>query len=202
MRPVHLIIQLGVLNMLNKKFYKKHDWSEESFDWRGLNDAIHYLCDTLHDWGRFSVSAKEKWGQARVSVYFWDGNPFSWVFYRSKNPLIKWLYWNVGYKICVPIAEKTKIVWLVHQYQKYIYRYAYRQVLKRYSHLAGEILGGCDQIELLKDYLLTHDLETPFKSEQCWKGQHQYEKENYCKECFHKQSNAEEVEPESGDAST
>jgi hypothetical protein len=170
--------------MSNEKFYKTHDWSEESFDWVGLNNAITYLCDTLYDWGRFTVSAKEKWGQARVSVYFWDGNPFGWFFYSSKNPILQWLYWNVGFKICIPLVKKTKILWLVHQYQIAVYRYAYRQVLKKFPHLVGEILGGCDQIELLKDYLLEHKLETPFKSERCWKGQHDYTDKNYCKDCF------------------
>ena len=44
-----------------------HDWSDETFDWKGLNEAVDFLDKNLRRFGHIAVrQSKEKFGTARI----------------------------------------------------------------------------------------------------------------------------------------
>lgn len=172
--------------------YKTHDWSDTSFDWEQLENAINFITDRLYSRGHFWVSSKEKWGQARVSVYFWDGNLLSFLPYNQREVIPYWLKhffaWHLSKVICFFKLDK-----LFHIWQRYIFRQTYTEACELYPDLIGEILGGCGHEWLLEDLFLELDLETPCKSLECWDGKHKYNTKNYCSECFHKKGSPDEI---------
>lgn len=127
-----------------------HDWGEDDFDWEGLNEAINYIDYVLVNYGRINVrQSKEKFGTARIYCSLgWDcflniTHP-RYVHYR---PYPNWLKtFDIFYlSRIIPYLN-----WFVVPYQKWIYKLAYKNAVKKHPHLKAEICCYADYRELLK----------------------------------------------------
>lgn len=126
-----------------------HDWSETDFDWNGLNCAIEYIAHNLVRWGRVGVRQyKEKYGTARIycslgwTQLFCITHP-GYVY--SRYP--KWL-WSLD------VMHLTKLFPYINKivipYHSWLYRFLYKQAVKKWPHLHDEILCAADYPELLE----------------------------------------------------
>jgi hypothetical protein len=126
-----------------------HQWGDPGVDWRGISDAACFIGSWLRKWGRLPVMDwKEKWGTVRVYT------GFGWYqvhcithpgHHYSRYPQWLWeLDCRYGHHLMPPIN------WLVIPIQERLYRWRYRQALRRWPHLREEILNGADWPELLK----------------------------------------------------
>jgi hypothetical protein len=125
-----------------------HDWSDDSVDWKGIEDAAHYIGSNLRRWGRVGVSqTKEKFGTARVYCHFgwYQVHCITHPGYAyGRYP--QWL-WSLD---CRYFSRCMWLVnWAVIPFHKWLYRYLYKRALKKWPHLTGEILLGADWTELL-----------------------------------------------------
>lgn len=127
----------------------QHMWGDEDFDWAGLNDAIDYIVKRLRRWRIPVRDSKEKYGTARIYLslgwsslhdmthpghcarrYKWD-----WVWRLSCKSWGAW-WWR-------PIMAVSGRIHAT------VYRAAYAGAVKRWPHLAAEILSNADYCELL-----------------------------------------------------
>lgn len=127
-----------------------HDWSEENFDWKSLNKAIDIIYFWTRHFGRFGGQLKEKFGCIRFYVFFSDGTLYSlckpgYYYYR-------WPRWfmKIDHKVIRPIVRGSGLLWLIHKWQAFIYKLAYKRAVDKYPHLRDEILCYADAHELLE----------------------------------------------------
>jgi hypothetical protein len=126
-----------------------HMWGDETFDWASLEAAISLIHDACYNWGRLGVSSKEKWGCADIYVEFWNGSIHSLLYPGYIfNYFPSFLMWLNSEKI-TSFNNRIGLVNLVHKYQGLIYRRAYEKALKKYPHIAKEILCNADYPELI-----------------------------------------------------
>ena len=126
-----------------------HYYGDEGVDWDGIDDAAEFIGSNLRKWGRVGVRQyKEKFGTVRVYCSLgWGqlhdithpGHCF------SRYP--KWLW-------CLDVYYGTKIIpflfsWFILPYHKWLYRFLYKQAVKKWPHLRREILCMADFKELL-----------------------------------------------------
>ena len=112
-----------------------------------LGEAIYYLDEYLRTYGRIGSYTKEKWGRIDNSCYFGLRQLHSIThpgYMYSQYP--KWL-WKLdctysGYFL-FPFES-----WVI-KYQSWIYRKAYRNVLRKWPHLRDALLEGTSHHELL-----------------------------------------------------
>lgn len=129
-----------------------HNWSDDSFDWKALNEAIEMLASFMRRWGRIGVHAKEKFGTARVSVYFWDGSLHGLCypgFYSSQFP--HWL-WHLDIRYIAKLLIASRLNKLVYWYQRKVYSKAYNKVLAQFPNLKTELVCMADFPELIKEH--------------------------------------------------
>ena len=126
-----------------------HLWGEEGFDWNGLNGAIDYISGRLRRWRVPVLQSKEKYGTCRIYTglgwsslhdmthpghafrrYKWD-----WVWWLSGKSWGAW-WWR-------PVARASGWV------HARVYRAAYAGAVRRWPHLAAEILEDADCRKLL-----------------------------------------------------
>lgn len=100
-----------------------HIWGEKDCDWEGLNDAANLLFVYCRRYGGFFVYTKEKWGCVRGYTYMT----------RIRNPILCKLFQR-----------------LLYWYQRKVYRWAYKRLIKKFPHLVLEILVDADYPELLQ----------------------------------------------------
>jgi len=109
-----------------------------------LEDAAEWIGINLSRWGRISVlQTKEKYGTARVYCKF-GHNELSELFYPfcDYRPRLGWF----GRIEWLPRIYN----WLLVPYQQRLYRIIYDRALKKWGHLADEILSGADEPLLLR----------------------------------------------------
>lgn len=163
-----------------------HIWGDKTFDWHGLNEAIHYIDDFCTKYGFIQVTSKEKWGQADIYVYWWDGTIWS-LFYTSRwwKMSKKWPGWlrSVDFKLG-DLLTLIGVRRLVHAYQQFIYKLAYDRALNRWPHLKEEIVGGMAEWEVLEKVMVKHQLTKQYRGDDCHAGKHTFSKHNYCSKCY------------------
>jgi len=120
-----------------------HNWSDDSVDWEGINDAARYIAVWLRRWARLPVrDYKEKFGTVRIYCGFgWhqlhDITHPGYCF--SQYP--EWL-WHLD---CRYIRRLMPLVnWAVVPVHRALYRWRYGRAIRKWPHLAGEILMGAD----------------------------------------------------------
>jgi hypothetical protein len=127
-----------------------HDWSEDNFDWKSLNEGIDYIHEYMVKYGRIGVHSKEKYGTARITAYFWSGSLHGLThpgYAYSQYP--KWL-WTFDIYYITPFCRKIGLVWLVEKWQSRVYRKAYANAVRMYPHIKDELTCCADQKHLLK----------------------------------------------------
>ena len=125
-----------------------HSWGDENVDWAGIGDScdILYKCKT---WGRLGGQIKEKYGTVRFYASFGHLSLHTLIYpghYYIRFP--EWLY-QLDNKIFTPILNfffgKLFFWW-----QKKVYSHYYHVCLKKYPHLAKEILSCAVYPEYIK----------------------------------------------------
>lgn len=134
---------------MRKGWWVIHRWGDEDVDWAGISDAAYWIGAHLRRWGRVNVTdTKEKYGTARVYCNFGWYQFFTIThpgYHFSRYPA--WL-WKLD---CYYGHHLLRLVnWAVIPLQKILYRYLYKKAVKKWPHLAGEILLGADWSELLR----------------------------------------------------
>ena len=116
-----------------------HDWSEEDFDWNGLYKA-QTIIEKWCRCARLAIHAKEKYGTIRQSLYPWRGSLHELIYpgyVSSQFP--NWL-WHVD---CLFISKYMPkfIIKFVQKIQRFFYNVGLAKAVKKYPHIADEILN-------------------------------------------------------------
>ena len=129
-----------------------HNWSDDSFDWKQLDESIEMVDSFMRFWGRIGVNSKEKFGTARIYVTFWDGTLHGMVYpgyHFSQFP--QWL-WSFDLKYIGPFLRWTRLQKLIFWYQRKIYSKAYSRAIKAFPKIKIELVVAADREELIKEY--------------------------------------------------
>lgn len=129
-----------------------HMWGDKDFDWNALNEAIELTTHIMTRWGRIGFHSKEKYGTFRGATYFYSGGLHSLIYpgyVYSQFP--KWL-WTLECLYLPTVTKWLGINWMVWQWQKRVYNWAYQASVKRYPHIIAEIIQAADYPELIENY--------------------------------------------------
>jgi hypothetical protein len=127
-----------------------HDWSDKDFDWNALYDAeriVHFWAWRI---GRVGGQLKEKFGTLRYYCQFSDGTLQSLMYPGYARIVHPWFYWNIDVPIVQRIAKYTGLLYLIHKYQAFFYRLAYKKAVAKYPHIRDEILVDAGAQELVE----------------------------------------------------
>ncbi len=141
-----------------------HDWSDDTFPWKDLDDSISLISDYLQKVGRMPTYAKEKWGCARISCHFGlslHNLMFPRYYFRYHDLFAKhkWLI-NFDNFVFIPFMGKLGVTKLWFKWQSHVYNTAYQMAIKKYPHLRGEILCNADQLEFIKGVTRKEETQT------------------------------------------
>lgn len=131
-----------------------HRWGDEDFDWESLYHAIEEISSYFTKW-RLGNHSKEKYGTARISIYFFNGSLFElcypgYVSYWPWKNYSKLLKFDIYY---VPIIFRfLGLTKLIRYFQYKVYSRGYNLAIKKYPHIKKEILICADYPELIKNY--------------------------------------------------
>ena len=141
-----------------------HDWSDKTFDWKGLNEAINIVHDYSLKYGRLGIHCKEKWGNAQITPCFFDGSLHSLLYpgYVYCQYMSKWyglgnLLWWCDIYLFPKISKYTGLHYLIYSWQKKVYNWAFQKALKGREHIRDEILCDIDCHELVDGATEVHN---------------------------------------------
>lgn len=122
-----------------------HSYGDEDFDaWDDLDDAASYIGNLCRKWGRIQVwQYKEKFGTVRVYCSINCQSLHDLIFpgyCLVHKPYGFWVF---------PIFRPFHM--LVFKYQKFIYRLAYKNAVRKWPCIRKEILCCADFPEYLKN---------------------------------------------------
>lgn len=125
-----------------------HFWGEESFDWKGLDQAGHLIEKHLLRWKVPVRDVKEKFGELRVYCSFgWERG---WLFMHLFYPTYSYYQfprWVRTIDFWIPCHWLN---FMLVPLQQRAYRIAYSKAIKSYPHLRAEIIDAADWPELLE----------------------------------------------------
>lgn len=127
-----------------------HNWSDDSFDWKGLSEAIDYIQKWFRFWRIGVMQAKEKFGTARIYLLGGLGViQFHGLIYPGYcfSQFPKWL-WKLD---C--LCGRWIFRWLnylIIPFHVWLYRHIYENAVDRWPHLRDEILVDADIQELIE----------------------------------------------------
>lgn len=125
-----------------------HEWGDKEVDWVGIDDAAEYIGVFCRRWARLGGQAKEKYGTVRFYVNFGRVSLHTLVYPGYVyNQFPNWL-WSLD---CKYIGPTLRFVFgkISFKWQKYIYRKAYFNAIKKWPHLREEILCCADYKEYI-----------------------------------------------------
>lgn len=123
--------------------YPFHEWGDEDFDWKGLNDAMNYFYKNCKRYGRVGLNLKEKWGTMRVGTtcaFFNEWPIHSLIkpgYYYYSWP--RWMMIHIDYPLG-RIVEKLYIGRMIRRYQIAVVKFFWKRAAKKWPHIAAEIL--------------------------------------------------------------
>lgn len=128
-----------------------HYYGESNVDWDGINNAAEYIGEALKCFGRMNVTQyKEKYGTVRCyCVFGW----YNLLNITHPGYIAYWKYPNWLMDLDFKLFRKVIpfLNFMVIPYQKWLYRFVYKQMVKKYPHLKNEILWAADYPELLNN---------------------------------------------------
>jgi hypothetical protein len=128
-----------------------HMWGDKDFDWTALNNAINEIYFWGNKVGRIGGQIKEKYGEVRWYAHVYGAERLSDLIY----PGYHYYQWPAHRKPMYNIIDQVSSIYmrpfkrLTFQYQKFFYAFAYRMAIKKYPHVADEIIACVDHKELL-----------------------------------------------------
>lgn len=125
-----------------------HDWGEEDFDWKGLNDAGEYISGWLVRWMRQPIfQTKEKFGTLRIYCSFgWSS------FYSIWRPRHCWIakWWPYKFDLWISNFIMPTLNKVVVPAQQKAYAWRYKKAVQKWPHLYAEIVSCADAGELFE----------------------------------------------------
>lgn len=126
-----------------------HSWGAEGVDWKGIDDAAHWIATQLIRWGRVPVTQyKEKFGTVRVYCGFGIYGIYGlWRPHYCWYP--KWWpmrldFWLAGTRLFKAINN------FVVPLQQKLYAHVYKRAVQKWPHLYDEIVSQADYGELFE----------------------------------------------------
>lgn len=143
-----------------------HDWSDETVDWQGINDAAEFIGEGLRKWGRICVYGyKEKFGTVRVDCFF------GWAtFHAIVRPgymwIPKWWPWGLDLFLSRYIFAPGGMLnrWFIVPFHYKLYRWHYKKAVEKWPHLREEILSAADYGEVLEGYIVGYKYSDYWRS--------------------------------------
>lgn len=151
-----------------------HDWSEKDFDWRGLEEAGHFIWAYCMRWARLGGTYKEKYGTLRYSPQFWSVSLHTLIYPSyAYSQFPAWL-WKMDIYYISPVLNFL-LGKPLYKWQKYIHGKAYLKALKKWPHLRKEILIGALYPEFIpgatrREGHLMHVLGASGETISTWEG--------------------------------
>lgn len=130
-----------------------HFWGDEGVDWKGIAGAAEYIGERCRRLGRINVTQyKEKYGTVRVycSFGYYSLHELIWPGYAYKRDYWPHFMWTLDIYFWPNAFKYSGLGYLLHKWQKFIYRSSYKRALKKWPHLRKEILCCADFSEFLK----------------------------------------------------
>lgn len=123
-----------------------HDWSDDTFDWKSLNEALSTGTTLMKRLGRIGVHSKEKYGSCRWSLYLFDGTLHSLThpgYVYSQYP--KWL-WSFD----VEHRPLKFLKYPINFWQKLVVKATFSYLVYKYPNIADEIISDAPRELLTK----------------------------------------------------
>lgn len=120
-----------------------HEWGDEDFDWKALDQAINYVVGFCRRWAFIPVHGKEKYGTMRLEG-LWLG--FSivqliWTGYMFKPQKCPQWLWSLDLKLSYRYPVYHYLInWWFIPYQKWIFNLAHKRAVKKWPHIEKEIM--------------------------------------------------------------
>jgi len=115
-----------------------------------VEDAAYYIGNYCRKWGRIPIyTTKEKYGTARVYVNFGYPSIHSLMYPGRYYKTGWWPQWLWSFDIWYGSKLLRLVGKPLYQWQKYVYKVAYRSAVRKYPHIKPEIVNGADYPELL-----------------------------------------------------
>lgn len=112
-----------------------HDWSDDTFDWKGLYEAEQHVRSIIK-YARVGCHSKEKYGTLRWSFYLFNGHFHDLThpdYVYSQYP--KWLWhFDIMYE---PLKFLRPII---RFFQVKVIKLAFSSACQKYPHLVKEIV--------------------------------------------------------------
>jgi hypothetical protein len=125
-----------------------HHWNDDTFDWKALDKGMTIISN-ICKFARIGVHMKEKYGSARINVYFFDGTLHSLVYPGYVyNQFPKWLF-EFDNNIIQSFFLKTKLVYILRYIQYPFHMLAYYIAMSKYPHIRDELCYQSDYPELI-----------------------------------------------------
>lgn len=126
------------------KLSPHHEWGDEDFDWKALNDAAFYIQNRCRKFARLGVWTKEKYGTLRISTtcaYFMEYDFIHHIFYpgyvhyRFPKWFRKYIDWPVG-----KLLRNIGVLNLIQKHQTAVLKFFWKRAAKKWPHVSEEIL--------------------------------------------------------------
>ena len=122
-----------------------HEWGDQDFDWKSLDDACIYLSKNCKRWARLGVWTKEKYGTMRVTVWMGLYEPFQNLIYpgyaRAMFP--RWFRHYIDFPLG-DLIHFLRISKPIYWYQLQVLKFFWKRAAKKWPHIAAEILDDYD----------------------------------------------------------
>ena len=136
------------MNETDCKISPYHEWGEEDFDWKALDEAAKYLEDKCRKWGRVGIWTKEKYGTLRVSTTSAFALEYDFL-HSMVYPGYARIVWPKWFRCYVdwPIGKALRflgVIRLVNKYQTWILKHFWLKAANKWPHIKEEIMDEYD----------------------------------------------------------
>ncbi len=121
-----------------------HIWNDGWEGWASLDKAMLYIETNLTKYGRINTwLCKEKFGSWRDNSDFWNGHIYT---------LFKPGYHRVGRTsyFFAKIFQVVGLVWLVNQYQGWVYNKVLQKACQKWPEIKDELLQDLSRYDLIR----------------------------------------------------
>lgn len=131
-----------------------HYWGDEWFEKNGddLYRAINYCTERWYKYGRIGTTfSKEKYGTFRHNTTPYYG---SWPIHELINPgyvYYQWPKWLLPWEMKLgKVVQFLRLDRVVRWYQSIVFNYTIQTAVKKWPHIAYELLVDTDQWEWIR----------------------------------------------------
>ncbi len=128
-----------------------HRWGDEDFDWEALNEAMNDIFNFCKKWAYMHIHMKEKYGSIRYEFTFSYlvksyiplhdilKPGYLYIRYTNNEKLNNFIFW-LDRNMVGPLIRVMRIDALINKYRRWIFDKSIIKTVKKYPHIAEEIL--------------------------------------------------------------